>query len=299
MNKFLDDNPDLKQEFNSFENIKLEPISVEYKNKENLIKETQATLFEITNFEYLAVAELENDISDEEKNELNKLLNKNKNLNSELNLFRRTKLDNNTFVKFPLKNQLKKREVYGYTKIVTYTAAAAIIALFLILNINKKTNSKLQIASILTHHNSKIKELKIIKPDKKSNNKKQRFFTSHKQTNNKLTNNKIFAFDDNESQKNVDIYKELSVSIPDLKTETLIFEKNNSEIGNTYNDITFADEKLQEKDKLWQYAEKSVKIWKLISSSDMEMNNKYKTNGNIEKLNVYASNIRFSKTFNR
>lgn len=303
LNNFLLQNPNLKKELDSFENLQLLPEDIKYEYKDELIKQTQSELFDITNFEYLAVAEIENDISNDEKEELYNITSKNSKLNLEFNIFKKTTLKNYENIIYPLKTQLKRRTIYDYVKTSSY-AVAAIIALFLTLNIFifNKTNNVTSIASVINLKNKTIKPVKNIKTYKEKQikeNKKQKFSNSHNQTNSKLTTNKIFAFDDNGSHKNADIYNKLNVSIPSLKTETLIFEKNNSEIEDLQSNIAYTNTRKPEKDKVWKYAEAGIKMWKIVSSSDIEMNNKYKTDGSIGKLDVYASNIRFSKTFNR
>lgn len=296
LNKFLSNNPDLRIQYKSFKNVTLKPKQIKYEKKEKLIKQTQSKLFDITHFEYLLIAELEKDNSVEEEKELEKLINKKTEQALQLSLYKKTKLKANESIVYPLKNQLKRRVIPIYFKISSY-AAALIIAMFLIVNqfsfynINQTNAASL---TIVEKNNTNI--VKAIKKTKQNN--KQEKANSHNQTN-KLTAHKILAFDDNEPQNEVNLYKNLNVLIPDLKKEALIFKTTIPELKKTYCDITSVQPKPIEKDKLWQYAETGVKVWKLISSSDLEMNNKYKEDGSIEKLNVYASNIRFSKTFNR
>jgi len=293
LNIFLTENPELKNEFDSFENIKLIPKDIEYKHKDELIKQTQDKLFNVTNFEYLAIAELENDISENEKDALNIIISKDKELSQSLKIFKRTKLKANENVIFNHKDKLRRSVVPIFIK-NSSIAIAATFALFFLINqlffIDNETKA-IQFANV--KHSSKNNSIKNItqaqKKDIKTQNKKQKFSISHKQTINRLTTNEIFAFDDNESQKNVDIYNKLNVSIPDLKTETLIFEKNKLEIKNSYKDIAYNIPKIKhEKDKLWEYAETGVKVWKLVSSSDLEMNNKYKKDGRINTKKMVA-----------
>jgi hypothetical protein len=303
LNYFLSKNPNLKIELKNFKNIILQPKQIEFKAKTELIKQTNNKFFNITNFEYLAIAELENDISENEKIELNKIVNSQTNLKKDLKIYKSIKLLQNKEVIYPFKNNLLRKTVAFYIKISSSVAAAVLIMFFLTNQfIFLKTESgTVQLAMV--KRNLKVDDVKKIKKETinnqlKNKKNKQKFLTSHKQTI-KLTNNKVFAFDDNESQKEIDIYKKLNVSIPKLKTETLIFEKKNSEIEELKKDIVFNKKTIQNKDKLWQYAETGVKIWKVVSSSDFEMNNSYKKNGHIEKLNLYASNFKFSKTFNK
>ena len=118
---------------------------------------------------------------------------------------------------------------------------------------------------------------------------------SHNQTN-KLTNNKLLAFNDDEPHNKVNSYEELNVSIPDLKHEALILNTQNTELKSNYSNSNYASVSSQKKENLWQYAEAGVDLWKKMSSSDFEMNNKYKEDGSIEKLNLYASNFKVSRS---
>lgn len=303
LNNFLSEKPDLKIELNSLENTILEPTKIEFKEKDNLLKETKNKFFDITNFEYLAIAKVENDISKNEHTELNNLINNKPNLKKELLIYKTLKLQANKATVYPFKNKLTRKTITFYIK-ASSSVAAAMLLLFLLINqftIPNSMHTTTQIAAINQNKNIKaVKTVKreIIKPNTQIKKEKQKFSISHKQTI-KLTNNKVFAFADNESQKEIDIYKNLNVSIPKLKTETLIFEKIKPEINASYNDIALAENKTNNKDKIWQYAETGVKIWKIVSSSDIEMNNKYKKDGSIEKLNLYASNFKFSKTFKK
>ncbi len=303
LNYFLSENPNLKVELNNLKNIVLEPKQIEFKAKSELIKQTKDKFFDITNFEYLAIAELENDISKNEKIELNKIISTQTNLKNDLRIYKTIKLQHNKEVIYPFKDNLLRKTVAFYIKISSSIAAAVLIMFFLTNHFILLNNERSAVQLAVLKDNSKVINVKktkkeIFKTQFINKKNKQKFSTSHKQTI-KLTNNKVFAFDDNESQKEIDIYKKLNVSIPKLKTETLIFEKNNSEIEELKNDIAFNEKIPQNKDKIWQYAETGVKIWKVVSSSDFEMNNSYKKNGRIEKLNLYASNFKFSKTFNR
>ena len=67
---FLNENPDLKNEFESFEMLELPPAVVFYDDKKSLKKE----LITEENYQQYLIAKLEGDITKEEQNELNKFL---------------------------------------------------------------------------------------------------------------------------------------------------------------------------------------------------------------------------------
>jgi len=300
LNKFLSENPRLKDELDGFEEIKLQADNIEYKQKEKLIKQTQSQFFEITQFEYLAIAETENDISKKEKIELQNEINENSNKLDEYTLIKKTKLSPNNEIVFPYKNKLIKREKLFYLK-PSYYAAAAVIALLLVLNqiyfktdiSNKCGNRPISLAK-----NNKKASHKTLTNNTKETNPKQEVINSHNQTN-KQKSNKLLAFNDNEPHENINSYKEITIQIPEMKREALILNNPKSEIQQHRTNLILAQNKSQKKETIWQYAETGVNIWKKVSSSDFEMNNKYKKDGSIEKLNLYASNFKISKTFNK
>lgn len=299
LNKFLSENPKLKQELETFETIKLEPELIKFEQKDNLIKQTQSQFFEITQFEYLSVAETENEISKTEKAELEKEINKDSSKHKDLKLFKKTKLEADTNIIFINKKLLIRKITPFYIKISSY-AAAAIVAMLLILNqdvfqnkLNNSTETK-QISSISEKkHNAKQSahlNLPII-IEKESKQEPEYF---HKQT-----NKEILAFRDKEPQSEINLYKELYVHIPKIKREALISNKPKLEMKEKLSLPVYATNTKIKKVNMWRYAETGLNIWKKISSSDIEMNNRYKENGSIEKLRLYASNVTISKTFNK
>ena len=301
LNEFLSENPELKEELESFEDITLKTDTVEYKQKDKLIKQTQSQFFEITQFEYLAVADSEKDITAAEKAELKKELNNNTEKLDEYNVIKKSKLSADKSITYPFKKKLKRNVMPIYLRVGSY-AAAAVIALLLVLNQtvlkNDVTNKNgLQLAS-LDNINKLTAAKKIIETPEIHQNTKQEVINSHNQTN-KLTNNKLLAFNDDEPHNKVNSYEELKVSIPDLKHEALVLNSQNAELKSVYSNLEIASGNIQKKENLWQYAEAGVDIWKKVSSSDFEMNNKYKEDGSIEKLNLYASNFKVSRTFNK
>jgi hypothetical protein len=69
---FLNENPDLKEEFDELNPFRLNPTGNSFSHKNNLIK-TSANLSD-TQFEYLSVAYLENDLSSHQQEELKEII---------------------------------------------------------------------------------------------------------------------------------------------------------------------------------------------------------------------------------
>ncbi|MCF6366379.1 MAG: hypothetical protein L3J35_09265 [Bacteroidales bacterium] len=304
LNKFLTGNPDLKDELESFENIILKAETVEYTQKENLIKQTQSQFFEITQFEYLAIADTEDDNTKAEKLELHKELNKNPCKIKEFKLIKNTKLlpDNNNI--YPYKTQLIKRTVSFYVKVSSYVAAAVITLLLMLNQFYSNTNNsnsfgKQSISIAVNNKKAFENDSEKIITNNTIKEKEQEVINSHNQTNKQNQSNNLLAFNDNEPHATENLYNEITVQIPEIKHEALILNKIKPEIEISQINTTFAENGKKKKEILWRYAETGVNIWKKVSSSDFEMNNKYKKDGSIEKLNLYASNFKISKTFNK
>jgi len=132
---FLEQNPNLKQELDSFENISLAPDnSVHFDEKKSLLKAEVIISENIneTNYEEVMVAKFEGDLSDEESNELHEFLAINPKLKLEYNLL------NKTFLSVPEinyqdKDSLKKGGVWLlYSKQIVYALSAAASILLLV-----------------------------------------------------------------------------------------------------------------------------------------------------------------------
>ena len=296
LKKFLNSNPKLQEELHDFEEFTLKPEIIIYKHKEELIQNTQAKHFEINDFEYLCIADIENDITKEDKNLLKNKLDENTKRIKDLNLYKKTKLSPDLNISFPKKKQLTRRYLPVGFKVVT-SVAAAITATLLVLNMSGLFHESANQSGKQIISKIRSKEYKTVsKQEISENTNMQERLNFHNQTI-KQTNNNDLAFVDNEPQYKENMYKELTVSIPDIKNEALIFSGYKDNMINSKTNFEQSNNKQNSKELLWQYAETGVNVWKLISSSNMEMNNAYNEDGKIEKLNLTASNFKISRTF--
>lgn len=306
---FLQNNPVLKEELESFETVSLKPEHIVFENKHNLIKKTQAQHFEITEFEYLCVADTEKDINAEEKKYLKSLLAKPEN-NNAYKIFKSITLKADKHIIFPVKNKLLKKYVIVNYRTMMSVAAAAVILLFFVfkgdfLNQNKIENIGKQLSLKLYKENlsKPLSEQKIIQSANKNIKKQEQSLVTHNQTIKNSTNN-VLAFDDKEPHDSDDLYKELIVSIPDIKNEALISNINQimTPVNKTksYTLLNNNNPELKNKDKFWKYAEKGVNVWKkLTKDDDIQLKNEYTENGSVNEVNFIASNFQFRKTFNK
>jgi hypothetical protein len=132
---FLEDNPDLKSELESFENIQLEPEnSIRFDGKKTLMKKDLKRTENISgeNYEEMMVARLEGDLTRDQNEEMNAFLAKNPALKLEYNLLKQTFLTAPE-IQFEDKESLKKKGIWvSYRKPIIYTLYAAASILLLI-----------------------------------------------------------------------------------------------------------------------------------------------------------------------
>jgi hypothetical protein len=146
---FLEAHPELKAEFDSFELITLEPVDpIAFDNKNSLKKKVFVSTQHINdyNYEEWLVANLEGDLSQSEKAELNEFIDRNPRVKLEQNIFRSTILKPET-VEYFNKKELKKTGVFLLyrTPIIYAASIAASFLLFfgLLFNIINKPENNL------------------------------------------------------------------------------------------------------------------------------------------------------------
>ena len=135
---FLDNNPELKEEFESFENINLEQEEIIFSNKSS-IKKTEifsfASLSE-KNYENSFVAYFEGDLNNEEKKETEKFVELNPSLSKEFETHSKLKLHKEEFI-FENKSQLKKKHkiaAWQFRAMATAASIALLMSAFWLLN---------------------------------------------------------------------------------------------------------------------------------------------------------------------
>ena len=132
---FLEDNPDLKSEFDSFEKITFEPeTAFTYRDKQKLTKPEYKATGDIDawNYETKMAAFLEGDLTQDESRTLQKFTQINPAARLELNMFRKTILEPPA-IEYTEKDSLKKKGLfvlYRRQTILTIASMAAMILLF-------------------------------------------------------------------------------------------------------------------------------------------------------------------------
>ena len=146
---FLEENPDLKNEFGFFEPVELPVDKVEFPFKENL-KKTKPSKAE---FDDIAVRFLENDLSAEEKIKYELWIKDFADLKISHNLFAQTKLHADKNVIFQNKSKLKKKAGrVVFMPWIPYVAAAACVVAFMLFYANRSEPLKQQQAEHKTNN---------------------------------------------------------------------------------------------------------------------------------------------------
>ncbi|MCX6235256.1 MAG: hypothetical protein NT175_11160 [Bacteroidetes bacterium] len=141
---FLDHNPDLKEEFEAFENIRLvSDETISFPGKHNLKKNiiTSVRYINASNYDQYFIAELEGDLNNEDKELVTRFIDKNPFLKNEYLLLKATVLEPDNGIIFPGKQALKKRALFISGRRLIYysiTLAAALLILFLLFNPMRK-----------------------------------------------------------------------------------------------------------------------------------------------------------------
>lgn len=160
---FLEQNQDLKEEFENMESFTLVPEEeITYTAKNDLKKTYSTTIINSTNYTEYLIASIEGDLNETEKYALHSFVTNNKAIEKELNLYKSTKLIPNTNVVFKNKQKLKHLSLGALRPLYYFVAAAASIAillgLFILFNQTSSKNRGKQFAQKITIH--KIKESK-------------------------------------------------------------------------------------------------------------------------------------------
>ena len=140
---FLNENPVLKEEFDELQGFRLTPSVKSYPQKNKLMKTTEN--LSGSQFEYLAVAHLENDLSAEQLTELNEAMRENPDKKSTFELIQKMKLTP-AEIKYKYKSRLTRRT---FTQIVIRLSlvglsAAAIITFALVTYFSKPESLQLK-----------------------------------------------------------------------------------------------------------------------------------------------------------
>lgn len=178
---FLNQNPDLKEEFNGLKDVTLTAEEVVFTDKKPL-KKTDKDRLKINdaNFNKYCVGKIEGDLDIKQANELNIYLKTNQKKQKELSLFEKTILEADTTIKYHSKAELRrliaKRNIRRV--IIAYASVAAAVVIFILgfinfdkLNVENNGDENIAFSSIdskalsrfflKSHGNSRIRNIEI------------------------------------------------------------------------------------------------------------------------------------------
>lgn len=304
---FLENNPELKNEFDNFENIQLIPqdeATFDNKNILRLIPEN--AMFCITENENLCISDIENDITELEKANFQLRLKNNSDLEKDYNLFKQTKLKADTSIVFKHKNRIK-RNVIPIGMVRTIMASAAAILLFALvftqINNNDFSNKGAALNNI-DYGFSESKTAIVFQPNTTEQNlQTQNNFNSQKIVNkhNNLVNN---SETEQDSLHNAG-FKQFPEINTKVKQRRIFVSENNSmqiaKVTITKSTVTNTTEKksIKEQINLWKIAESGVKTWNAVTSSNVKLNNNYTEEGEIENVSFSYKRLKLNKSFNK
>ncbi|MEZ4906676.1 MAG: hypothetical protein R2771_03310 [Saprospiraceae bacterium] len=166
---FLQNNPQLKEEFASFELISLEKEEISY-SKKSVLKHSDHSDKEMSEFETLAIDKIENNISVDNNIRLLELLSDKKNSNA-YKILKLTKLKSDPEIRFKYKNKLKKGKNQILTLLKSPYSIAAILILIIFAQIFNNFQSKpelsqnIQNTDLVSNSEKEIVNEKSIKND--------------------------------------------------------------------------------------------------------------------------------------
>jgi len=136
---FLEANPDIREEFEGLENVSLENQNVRFEEKNELKKTEIKTIagIEEVNFEDYFIAFYENDLSSEQKNDLQNFLIANPQLQTGFDLHKKLLLQKDESAVYQHKEGLKRKAAIPIWWISGTGVAAAIALLFALSNLIK------------------------------------------------------------------------------------------------------------------------------------------------------------------
>jgi hypothetical protein len=170
---FLDENPDIKQESEGFSAIRVPLSEVSFVNKSSL-KKSAAGLSD-SQFDLYCAASLENDLTTEQKEELDEIIAGDNKRRETSGLFARTKLTAPHLI-FPYKNRLKRltlnQKIFRISLTALSTAATVLILLTLLKNQESdyrtaETVNQKQVNRTDKPDNEVKEQAKVTVPDKK------------------------------------------------------------------------------------------------------------------------------------
>ncbi|MFZ4400822.1 MAG: hypothetical protein ACOYO1_12370 [Bacteroidales bacterium] len=164
---FLDANPDLKEEFNNFENISINdetPMCFDFKESLKKTDINTTIAINLTNYKEFFIADNEGDLSNTQKKQLEIFLAQHPFLKNDYHLFQITKLSADKSIIFKEKHKLKKFIIFNTTisKKLVYQSISIAASLLIMASIttfyfNRSNTIHTNVTAISEHNTDKLK----------------------------------------------------------------------------------------------------------------------------------------------
>ena len=147
--EFVNDNPDLRTELLMLQQLKMKPENdIIFNDKDLLLKETETTIIDQSNYEEYFLLYADNELSAGELNMVERFLKNNPALQQECSLLLKTKLEADNDIIFPGKEILYKKEsrrivLLPWMRIAAAALVLLLIGLFVANNVKKNIDSSM------------------------------------------------------------------------------------------------------------------------------------------------------------
>ena len=327
---FLSQNPDLEYEFNAFENVNLSADKLKFSSKDEL-KKSYGDIPKITdsNFEEFCVAEIEGDLDEKSQVRLYQYLDKHPQKYREFELYKKTKLTPDKSVIFPDLNHLKKHQLVpsGMVRKIVYSgiAAAVLLIVFLTFIFRRIPESELITITIPASEAAIKTDDDIILPAEADEISINIIAGSEDSKSKTTQHNKMIPIVNDVSLLSVrDDVEAINQILKPIEIRKIDYAYHSSDIALKSKNQQFqyhaeppvrTDKSLAEfiKDKLlnteiaksaeninvWTLAQASLKGINYLTESDIQMNRKLNTNGEISEISIDSESFGFSTPFKK
>lgn len=316
---FLEKNPEIKNQFDGLEDVVLVNDTISYPNKAVLKKKSFLRNGIENESEYLYIASLEGEISDEEKAQLDAIINENRTRNFDLLLYQKTIIHPSNSIVFPNKTGLKRASIISirYSTLKRSIRIAASIGLLLsiytigriLVNTNHPPELKKSDVAASVNH-SLINPKKELQQINQSLYAKSHDFIPNKKTSKALIESikLVTNFNDQTTRKKEPIpAKLLSIdskkivieqTIQDEDVIGLIVSYSRQTIFPAIEEKGYADNSMN-KSRIreigfFEILQYGVQSFGKLMGKDIHLNAKKDKNGSIEKVNFESDLIAFS-----
>ncbi len=323
--EFLEQNSDLKIEFEQYQHIGLEVITDVFSEKAKLKK----SLLDIPvkKIDEQCIAYCENDNTTNEKHDFENLLNENKNIREVLEIYQKLKLKPDFLVIYNQKAKLKRRYIPARKLLIAgiSIAASILVAVMLVFNLNNENNIQ-QISENKKIIEIKSPELISNKVDSEVKHIEQYPFNAQKTENEYILSQNNKGNKQNNSHISNEIkYSENIIPVlhpkvkpinnhkPDLHIQTgnslnKYFNQNKNELtlyeyslkriaGDLINETTF--ENNEPKRIFWNIVENGVAKLGNYTGTGMKVNNTYDNYGQLKTFAFHSKKFEFVTPVNR